>query len=92
MTNSTKKISLLKKRGVKKAAVFGSVARGEQTSKSDIDLLVEFQATPTLLEMARLQRELEHITKKPVDLVTYRSLHPLIRRRILRDQKVLYEK
>ncbi len=93
MTTQTKKmISLLKRRGVKKAALFGSVARGEQTSQSDIDLVVEFSKTPTLFEMAKLQRELEVIVKKPIDLVTYRSLHPLIREHVLNDQKVLYEK
>ncbi len=93
MTTQTKKmISLLKRRGVKKAALFGSVARGEQTSQSDIDLVVEFSKTPTLFEMARLQRELEVIVKKPIDLVTYRSLHPLIRENVLNDQRVLYEK
>lgn len=84
-------ISLLKRRGVKKAALFGSVARGEQTPRSDIDLLVEFSITPTLLEVAHLQRELERLVRKPVDLVTYRSLHPRIKQRILKDQKILYE-
>ena len=93
MTTQTKKmVSLLKRRGVKKAAVFGSVARGRQTAQSDIDLVVEFSATPTLFEMAKLQRELEVIVKKPIDLVTYRSLHPLIRERVMKDQQVLYEK
>lgn len=93
MTIQTKKmVSLLKRRGVKKAAVFGSVARGQETAQSDIDLVVEFSTTPTLFEMAKLQRELEVIVKKPIDLVTYRSLHPLIKQQVMKDQKVLYEK
>ena len=51
MTQEIKKRvgSILQQAGVKRSAVFGSYARGEQNAKSDIDILVEFQGKKTLL-------------------------------------------
>lgn len=83
---------LLKKHGVKKAAIFGSVARGDATATSDIDLLVEFRGKKTLFDLAGLRIELEERLKKKIDLVTYRSLHPLLKERILNEQKIIYGK
>lgn len=56
--------------GVEHIQVYGSVARGEAGPDSDVDLLVEFQRTPSLFEMARLQAELEGHLGRPVDLAT----------------------
>lgn len=83
-------ISILKKNEVKKAALFGSTARGEETAGSDIDLLIEFQGEKSLLDLVGLQMELQEQLRKKVDLVTYQSLHPLLRDRILAEQKVLF--
>jgi predicted nucleotidyltransferase len=76
----------LEKYGVKKAALFGSVIRGEALEDSDIDLLVEFEPGKSLLDLARLKLELEGLLKRKVDIVTYRSLHPLLKERILSSQ------
>ncbi len=72
--------------GVKKAALFGSVVRGEAGDDSDIDLLVEFEPGRSLLDMAGLKLELEKLLGKNIDIVTYNSLHPLLRDRILKEQ------
>jgi len=72
--------------GVVRAALFGSQARGEATEKSDLDFLVEFGGEKTLLDLAALQMELEEALGKEVDVLTYRSLHPRVRERVLRDQ------
>ena len=82
-------LDILRKHEVKKAALFGSVARGEQTKKSDIDLLVEFKGEKSLLDLVGLKQDLEDRFKKKIDVVTYNSLHPLLRERILREQKVI---
>lgn len=78
--------SILKKNGVKKAAVFGSFARGEAKKESDIDLLIEFKGKKSLFDLVGLKIELEESTGRNVDVVTYASLHPLLRDRILSEQ------
>lgn len=82
-------LGILKKHDVEKAALFGSFVRGEQSTKSDIDLLVEFKGEKSLLDLVGLKQELEDKFKRKVDVLTYGSLHPLLRERILREQKVI---
>jgi len=81
--------STLEKYGVRKAALFGSIVRNEATEESDIDLLVEFEGGRSLLDLAGLKLELERLLLRKVDIVTYRSLHPLLRDRILSEQVVI---
>lgn len=80
---------ILKKYGVKKASLFGSVVRKDQTESSDIDLLVELPETASLLELANLKLDLEDILKKKVDVLTFDSLHPLLKDRILDEQQAV---
>lgn len=82
-------IRVLRKHGVKKAALFGSVARGEAVEKSDIDLLIEFKGRKSLLDLVSLKLELEELLKRDVDVLTYKSLHPLLRNGILSEQKAI---
>lgn len=79
-------ISILKNYNVKRAAVFGSFARGEAKKNSDIDILVEFKGEKSLLDLVGLELELEKSLKKKVDVVTYGSLHPLLKDIILKEQ------
>ncbi|HWQ18939.1 MAG TPA: nucleotidyltransferase family protein [Methanotrichaceae archaeon] len=79
-------LGILKNNGVKRAAFFGSIVRGEMTECSDVDLLVEFEGKKSLLDMAGLKIELEDALGRRVDLLTYKSLHPLLRDRILAEQ------
>ncbi|MFA6485984.1 MAG: nucleotidyltransferase family protein [Candidatus Magasanikbacteria bacterium] len=76
--------------GVKRAAVFGSVARGEATRNSDIDIVVEFRGKKSLLDLVALELDLGEQYSRKVDVVTYNSLHPLLRDRILKDQHIIY--
>jgi hypothetical protein len=69
-----------------RAALFGSAARGELTDSSDLDFLVEFEPGRSLLDLVGLQLELADVLGKETDVVTYRSLHPRIRDRVLREQ------
>lgn len=83
---------VLKRQGVTKAALFGSAARGEAKKKSDVDILIKFKGQKSLLDLVRLQFELEEKIAKKVDLLTYNSIHPLLKKIILGEQKVIYEK
>ena len=54
---------------VKRAYLFGSVARGEADSQSDIDILVEFEKGATLFDQARMSWQLEDFLHRKVDVV-----------------------
>lgn len=97
MNTQTKKIKkilaeTLPKYGVRRAALFGSVVRGEAKKKSDIDILVRFSEKKSLLDLVRLQFILEDKLGKKVDLLTYNSIHPLLKDIILKEEKIIYEK
>lgn len=85
-------IPILKRQGVNKAAIFGSTARGESRNGSDVDLLIKLKKGKTLLDVARLKSELEKKLGKKVDLVEYDAIHPLLKKIILNEQKVIYER
>jgi len=72
--------------GVVSAALFGSQARGEAKTDSDLDLLVEYKDGTTLLDVAGLKAELEKELDRPVDLVSKKYLHHRIRERVLNEQ------
>jgi len=84
-------IPILKKYGVSRASLFGSVAREEENKKSDIDILIEPAKGTTLFDMAGMQIDLQNSLKKTVDIVTYGSINPILKDRILRDEKVIYQ-
>jgi len=63
--------------------------RGEQKEGSDIDILIEFKGNKSLLDLAGLKIELEETLHRKVDVLTYNSLHPLLKDRILKEQKVI---
>ena len=59
---------------VKRAALFGSAARGELTESSDVDMLVEFLPNTRGLDFFGLRLDLEEALGCPVDLVTWNAL------------------
>lgn len=65
--------------------LFGSYVRGEQRGRSDLDILVEFEETPTLLEFVDLQYSLSELLGVKVDLVMKTALKPSIGQRILAE-------
>lgn len=79
---------ILKRHDVARAAIFGSFAREEPRADSDLDILVEFGGDKTLLDLVGLQLTLEKTLQREVDVLTYQSLHPRIRERVLREQVV----
>lgn len=79
-------LDVLKRHDVKRASLFGSIVRGEMTPDSDIDILVEFQGRKSLLNLGGLKVELEEKLKCRVDILTYNSLHPLLKEQILAEK------
>ena len=79
--------SELRRRGVRHAAVFGSVARGQATAASDVDILVELDpAAPLgLFEYARLKLDIAMLLDGRADVVNRATLKPLLRDRILNE-------
>lgn len=71
--------------GARNLRIFGSVARGEADTDSDLDLLVDMDLGRSLLDLAGLQFDLEELLGSPVDVVTERGLKPRIRETVLRE-------
>ena len=72
--------------GVRTLGVFGSYVRGEQRPRSDLDLLVEFDARPlTLIQVITLEQHLSDLLGVQVDLVEKKTLKPAIGRHILQE-------
>ncbi|MFN3761807.1 MAG: nucleotidyltransferase family protein [Anaerolineae bacterium] len=82
---------MCRQHGVTWIGLFGSVARGEATEESDIDVLVEFSRRISLLKMVALERELSAALGKKVELLTEEAVSPYLRERIRRDLRVIYE-
>jgi predicted nucleotidyltransferase len=85
-------IPILKQNDVVRAGIFGSFVRGEAKKSSDIDILIEFKGRKSLLDLIGLEIELEKKIKRKVDLLTYDSIHPLLKDIILREEVRIYEK
>ena len=77
--------SVMRRRGVLHAAVFGSAARGEAAPSSDVDFLVEFEDDRTLLDLSGLVIDLREALGRNVDVVTRNALHPKLRDAILSE-------
>ncbi len=75
--------------GAQNVRVFGSVQRGEETSSSDLDLLVDMSEGRSLFDLVALGDELEESLGVEVDVVTEGSLSPYLRDRILSEAVVL---
>jgi len=71
--------------GVRRLALFGSVARETARPKSDVDLLVEFEGAPTFDRYVDLSFFLEDLLRRPVDLVTAASLRGPLRAAVEQD-------
>lgn len=68
--------------GVKSLELFGSVARDQAHEKSDVDILVEFEETPTFAQYMDLKFLLEDTLGRKVDLVQKEMLHPSLRKNV----------
>ena len=81
-----KVVKVLKEHGVKRAGIFGSYARGEQKKNSDVDILIEPTKEMSLLDYSGLKIDLEEELGKKVDLISYKYIHPYLKKRILETE------
>lgn len=80
-------LEVVRRNGGRSVRVFGSVARGESHAESDVDFLVELEPGTSLLDLARMQRELEALLGVPVDVVTPAGLRPRLRQPVLQEAR-----
>jgi predicted nucleotidyltransferase len=71
--------------GARNVRIFGSLARGEATAESDVDILVDLDPGRSLLDLGGLLMEFQAILDRPVDVVTERGLRERIRHRVLAE-------
>ncbi len=79
-------LPVLKRHNAKRAGLFGSIARGELSKDSDIDILVEIDDDISLLDFIGIKLELEDALGKKVDLGEYSTIKPLLKKRILKEE------
>lgn len=77
---------------INRAWIFGSVARGEDTTQSDVDILVDFDEGVGLFKYSSMVSEIEKILKKAVDLVSSTSLLPWVKDSVDNDKILIYER
>src|SRR5205085_11741752 len=79
--------SSLRARGIRHAALFGSVARGQNRPDSDIDILVEFDpaARVTIFDYVGIKEYIADLFEQPVDVINREGLKPHLRESSLQD-------
>lgn len=79
------KTDVSRKYHVSEIGIFGSFVRGEQKKKSDIDILVDFYEIPDLFKFLELERYLQKLLRKKVDLVDKQGIKPQLKDIILKE-------
>ncbi|MDR1000572.1 MAG: nucleotidyltransferase domain-containing protein [Clostridiales bacterium] len=89
-------IGVLREYPVKRAALFGSVARGDMTEQSDLDMIVEFMPDTRGIIFFGLYTDLEQRCGRSVDLLTFNALeHEAkghFKENVMREMRVIYER
>lgn len=81
--NKTKIMQIATRHGAFNVRLFGSMARGEETKDSDVDMLVDMESGRSLFDLMMLKEELEEELGRRVDVVTEKSLNRHIKDKIL---------
>ena len=76
-------LPVLKRYFIKRAAIFGSFAKGTTTADSDLDLLIEPEKDFTIFKMIQLEDEISELLNRKVDLVEYSALKPSIKNEVM---------
>ncbi len=85
---------ICKRHHVKMLALFGSVLRDDFSKESDIDILVDFEKPIGFFDLAKFETDLRYLfhTSHPLDVVTVKSLSPLIAGNVINSSEVVYDK
>lgn len=76
---------VVEQNNTKNPRIFGSTVNGEDTDSSDLDLLVDPTPDTTLLDIARIQGQLQRLLGIPVDVLTPKALPDSLRERVLAE-------
>ncbi|MBU4232121.1 MAG: nucleotidyltransferase family protein [Desulfobacterales bacterium] len=71
--------------GARNVRLFGSVARGETTATSDLDLLIDMEPGRSLLDIVAIKQDLEELLGCKVDVVTEAAISPYLRDKVLHE-------
>lgn len=82
-------LALAARHGAANVRIFGSVARGEDTTDSDVDFLVSMRPERSLLDLIGFQQDVEALLERPADVVSENGLHPALRDQVLREARPL---
>lgn len=82
-------ISFMRQHGAEKIGIFGSYARNEAGSNSDLDLMVWFKEQKSLLGVIRIERELSELLGVKIDLLTEQAVSPYLIDRIRQELRVI---
>ncbi|WP_267926534.1 nucleotidyltransferase family protein [Desulfolithobacter dissulfuricans] len=82
-------LAIARQYGIVDIRVFGSVARGNESPQSDIDLLVKLEAGCSLLDLGGALVKLEKLLGRKVDIVTEKGLHWYLRDKIKKEARPL---
>jgi len=85
-------LSLFKEQGVSYLGLFGSFARGEETQQSDIDLMIDFDDTKSLFDLADIKIKLQERLGRKVELSMRGHIKESLKSYINRDLITVYEK
>ena len=88
LKNKTKPV--FDKYRIKYAGVFGSFARDEARSNSDVDIMIDYHRPFSLLDLIGLENDLKDLLQKKVDVVTENGASKYMKPSMLRDLKVFY--
>ena len=81
---------LTKKYNIERIGIFGSVVRGEDTDKSDVDLIVDFKKPIGLMDLVGLEFYLSDKIGRKVEVATRKSLSPYIQDRVFKQERTIY--
>lgn len=81
--------ALAKQHGIRSVSIFGSMAREDANETSDVDLLVETAPNTSGFALGAMLMDAQDLLGRPVDIVTEKSLHPLIRSKVLQEAQLL---
>lgn len=84
-------VNVFKPYNPKRLGVFGSYARGENTTESDIDILYSFNASLSVFSLVKIKEQLENVLGRKVDLVSERYINEKLKKNIENDLKIIYE-
>ena len=90
--DTDKIVEISRQHGARFLGVFGSVAKGNATADSDVDLVISFSDQKSLLDLVRIEREISESIGRDVDLLTEESISPYLKERIFEGLKVLYDR